>query len=383
MKRILIFSYGFHPGENYGGPVVSIRNFIRVFSNRYEIFVVAKNHDLNINNTYKNIIPGWNQVENSKVIYFADTEIDKVHIKNVICQVNPDIIYLNGLYQARFVLPVLYLSKRLGKKILLATHGELMPNAIKEKRVKKLLYIYFIKFFLLTKNIYFQGTSIIECNMIKKYFTNDRKSLFYLPHIIELPNITYKDVKKISGELKLVYIARIHPIKNLSFALECLSDINGKVDFSIYGPIEDIKYWNKCKNIICKMPSNIVINYYGIAKRKDIYNILTKNDAMILPTKTENYCYSIVEAIFSDCIVLTSNNTPWSDINDYKSGWAIDLKNRKAFIEALELLINMNNEEYTKILSNNHKYIKEKFNICVLENEYENLLNNILSGKLN
>ena len=50
-----------------------------------------------------------------------------------------------------------------------------------------------------------------------------------------------------NGVLRVAFVGRIAPIKQLDFALDSLGKVGTRVDFDIYGPAEDEAYWRRCR----------------------------------------------------------------------------------------------------------------------------------------
>lgn len=370
MKKILIFTQGYLPGKNYGGPVISISNFVNLCGNELDIYIVTKNHDFKETTVYSNIKASWNQVGKAKVLYLNNSEFNYKNIKRIIDEVNADLIYQNSLFFARFSIPLFFITKLTRKKLLVAPRGELLPNALEQKYYKKRLFINFIKSFKLTKNVYFQATTEEERKKIIDILEVNPERVLSLGNIPSLPSKLKSKQKKVKGKLNLVYIARIHPTKNLYFALKCLKNLRGEVTFSIYGSKEIQSYWEKCQEFISELPANITVKYCGIAERQDVHQIYSDHDAMLLPTLTENYGHSIVEAILSNCPVIISNNTPWNDINDAEAGWAISLDDENKYKEILQKLVYMEDDEYQHLIINNNSYINNKLKLEELRNQY-------------
>ncbi|NUH86360.1 hypothetical protein HUN92_22235 [Bacillus firmus] len=246
MKRLLICTGGYLPGKNYGGPVVSISNFVELLGSEFEIFIVTKNHDLNTNEPYENIKSGWNQIGKARVLYLKDSEINTVNLNYIVNNINPDLIYQNSFFASKFVLPLLRIAKKQNRKLLIAPRGEFFYNALKQKAYKKYLYMLFVRLFLIRKNIFIHATIEEEVKLIRRVLCFPIKKIFRLENIPTLPSKLYKKGLKKEGSLKLIYLARIHPTKNLIFALECLKKIKGDVTLDIFGNIENLQYWEKC-----------------------------------------------------------------------------------------------------------------------------------------
>ncbi|WP_161601406.1 glycosyltransferase [Paenibacillus luteus] len=376
MKKIMIFTSGYLPGKRYGGPVVSINNFVNLCGDDFEIYIVTTNHDFKENIPYRNIQENWNIVGKSRVMYYADKDFNYNKINNTVNSINPDVIYLNSFFNAKFVIPILLLTKMKKRNVLVAPRGEFFPSALNQKRIKKTIYLFFMKKILLNKNTLFQATTEVESEQIKTVLNINSNKIFLLENLPSLPMNLVEKNKKIEGCLKLIYIARIHSHKNLNFALQCLNEIKGDVTFNIYGPIEQSNYWESCNKIINELPRNINVNYCGIAEREDIHRLYSENDAMILPTLSENYGHSIVEAMLSGCPIVISNNTPWTDVNEANAGWALSLSKKQDFIFVIQKLVDMDDIQYEALVINLNKYIQIKTKTIEIKQKYLSVFSN-------
>src|SRR5690606_1255432 len=97
--------------------------------------------------------------------------------------------------------------------------------------------------------------------------------------------------------LKIAFLSRISPIKNLTYALKVLSKIKKSIQFDIYGPLEDKTYWQECQDIIENMPENIKVNYKGQLNPNMVVDTLSEYDLFFMPTQGENYGHVIAEAL--------------------------------------------------------------------------------------
>lgn len=368
--KLLIFLAGYFPALNYGGPPVSINNLCKALPNYMEKFIITSNHEKGSTERFENISNGWNRREEANVMYLNDNEIKYSKIKQIINEIQPDLIYLNSIFNTKFILIGLRVSKKFNIPVFLAPRGELYQNALKMKQFKKKVYLSLVKIARIFENVYFQSTSFEETKQIKSILKIKNEKIFQLDNLPTFPDIGFQKHKKISGELKCVFISRVHPKKNLKYAIEVLSKLEGNIIYDIYGYIEDRKYWKEIQNEITLLPRNIVVNYCGILDRKDIFRTLNNYDIFLFPTLGENYGQAIVEAMLARCPVVISDETPWTDINNYGSGRAISLSNKKHFVEYLNILVNINNEQYLDLVKKNNKYIKEKLNIDKLVKKY-------------
>lgn len=369
--KILIFMSGFLPGKKYGGPPVSINNFCNLMSEE-DIYIVCTDHDLGEKKRYKDIKKGWNKRENCNVLYLNDNEYSISSFKKVINKINPDIIYLQSMF-SKATLMGLIAAKYFYKKILLAPRGELDKGAFK-KKYKKVPYIKVLKALGLIDKVYIQSTSPIETDSVIKRLGIDKNRIFEVDNIPDFPKEKLRHNKKEVGKLNLIFVSRIVAKKNIKFALECLKHVDGEVKYDIYGPIEDTNYWNECKNIIKKLPENIEVSYKGFIDREDIFNVMSKYDGLLFPTFSENYGQVIAEALLSGCVPIISDQTPWTDINDYKAGYAINLDDKSKYIDVINYLINSDFKNLENFRKNIKEYSNNKINIGNLKLKYQNIL---------
>lgn len=376
MKKVLIMTPGFYPAKTYGGPVVSISNLIEAFVGEIEFFVVTSDHELKEKTRLKGIKEGWNQVGNTKVMYLSDKDMTSTMFENIYNQIHPDCIYLNAIFHKLSTPKILKLAKRKNIKCILSIRGGLCENALQFGRIKKILYLQFLKI-IKGKNILYHSTSTEETLGIKKYMGEKSQiveisNMPLLLNPLELPNKSIKN----KGIIRMIYVSRIHPIKNLNYILEILNNTRVNVKFDIYGPKENKEYWKECELIIKNLPSNVQVRYCGFLDKENRNNIFKDYDLFVLPTQSENFGHAISEALSERCNILISNNTPWNDINDFKAGRAFDLKEKGKFLEYIEKIAEMSNEEIEENRSDIEEYLKYHFDYKNMKKKYFNMLCN-------
>lgn len=370
MEKVLIVTPGYHPAKNYGGPVISVSNIVANLGERFQFSIFTSNNEFKesarlVEDNSKPI-----EVGNAKVYYLDDNMMKKKYLLRLIKSISPDIVYINALFHYKLTLPILMICKQMKIPNIIAPRGGLCANALNFGRNKKIAYIRAIKFLGLTKVSGFQSTSPEETEAINKLFSDNKNRIYAISNLpAPIEKNGKKRVKKID-ELKMVFFSRIHPKKNLKYAIECVAQAKGKINFDIYGPIEDQTYWNECLELIKRCPDNITIQYKGYLDHENIPDTLANYHVFFFPTLSENYGHVIVEALESGCLVLLSNNTPWNDVEDYNVGNAISLENRVNFIDCINLFSSMDQMEYDNCTEKIDKYLEEKLQIDKLIGQY-------------
>lgn len=348
--KILIFSAGFFPGKKCGGPPVSVDNFCTLMK-EFECYIVATDHDMGETQRYENIKDGWNDRGNAKAIYLTNQEFTSYScLEKIVKEVKPDWLYFQSLFQ-KCVLNGLRIAKKYNIKVMLAPRGELCDGAMR-KKYKKVPYIVFMRSMGLTKICDCQSTSDEETIAIKKWLHVPADRIHFLTNIPSIPKAEYERPVKRAHEAKVVFISRIHPKKNLLFALECLKKLHGKVLFDIYGSQEDNDYWKECEKQIRSLPSNIIVTYKGLVSHDEVHRVFSRYDAFVFPTLSENYGHVIAESLIVGCPVVISDQTPWNIVNDYNAGWAIPLSEKDRFSNAIQTIIDQDSIQ-ASIMSHN------------------------------
>lgn len=373
--KVLIIMDGYLPGKKYGGPPISVDNLCSLLDD--DFYIVTRDHDLFETERYDCITDGWNDRNNCNVMYLQDSKYNVISFRKIILELQPDIIYLQGIFQSS-ILPSLFLAKINNIKVLLAPRGELCEGAYKIKHLKKAAYIKFINLLKLTKQIHWQSTSLEETEAIEKLLNCNADKIHHLENVPSIPNETFTNSKKIRGHAKFVFISRIHPKKNLLAALQIFKNVGGKVIFDIYGPIEDEQYWSKCIEVIKSLPETVMVEYKGIINHEKIHSVFSKYDAFFFPTLSENYGHVIAESMIVGTPVIISDQTPWNDINEFECGKAIPLSNRDEFILELNRIVDMDDDEIQIIRNRVKKYAIKKMNIEALKARYNKLFFEIL-----
>jgi glycosyltransferase involved in cell wall biosynthesis len=367
MKTVLILNGQYLPGYKGGGPIQSSANMVENLSDQFEFKVLCADRDFREDKPYEGIkVNSWNQVGSAQVYYMSPDKQSLNGFKKFFDETEYDVIYMNGFFSPIFTIRPLIL-RRLGKlkksKIVLAPRGDLMngEGRLGRKKLKKYTYITLAKLTGMYKDIKWHATCELEEKDINKVFSNAR--------VKTIPNLPAKFVEKKPvvnkepGKLKLVFVSRIVPYKNLRYALEVLQKITeGEVVFDIYGPIEDSGYWAECSKLIEEMPKNVTVTYCGEIPHNRVPDVFQQYHAFLFPTQGENYGHIIVESMMNNCLcVLSKGTTPW---DDYVEGLDIGapLEDQEKFTTIIRRLLWADQSTIYSMLKYNNDYLAREAN---------------------
>lgn len=339
----------FEPGYKGGGPVRAVANMAQQLKNDLDIFIFTSDRDLGDESAYAGIeTDAWVKYEQGIMVHYASPagrSFSSV-VKNINA-VTPDVIFLNSMFSIPFSFyPVL--GKRLGKikaDVILSPRGMLKQTALQFKRTKKNAFLAVFKLLGLHKKLRFHGTDATELSDIKSTFGEVQADLIpdSLPASLKPLHLP---ASKTPGQVKLIFVGRLHPVKNMEALLEMLSNVKCNAALKIIASIEDEAYWQKCNQLISALPTNITVQMLGPVAHNKIEEHLVAAHVFVLPTKGENFGHAIFEALAAGRPVLISDQTPWKDLANHKAGWDIPLAQANDFVKVIETVAAMNAPEF-------------------------------------
>lgn len=368
----MLFTDWYEPGYKAGGPIKSCLNFVNQMKDEYEIFIFTSDRDLDEPTPYPNVsINNWITISNSVHVFYASpVALTLKGIKKEINNINPGFIYLNSMFSFKFtLLPLLAIWPGKKFKIILAPRGMLKQSALQFKVFKKKIFLAVFRSVGMPGRIEFHATDAAEVLEIKKQLGNKAK-VFFIPNYAGLVKETPTPVMKTSGNIKIAFVGRIHPVKNLLFLVENLENIKGNITVSIAGNMEDPDYFKLCMQKAEQLNKNIEVKYHGGIPSSNIDKFLKENHILVLPTKGENFGHAIFESLSLGRPVIISNNTPWKELENMKAGFDISLEDQESFSNAIQCFVDMDNDEYQCWSQGAWKYVSGKSNNQQLKRKY-------------
>ena len=205
-----------------------------------------------------------------------------------------------------------------------------------------------------------------------------KSPLKVLPHGLDL--IFEKKLKKEKIKHKAIFFSRIHEKKGLLELVRAWVKISpNNWELEIYGPVSNEKYFSKIKKAIDSSNLKESIKIYNPVYYKDKkLEILSNADLFILPSKSENFGMSILEAMSLGVPVLTTTSTPWNMLNSLNAGFVIEFSEENIF-KSLYKIFKMKNSDLQLIGNNGKELTRKKFNIKDLIIDYINFYKEIYS----
>lgn len=322
MQRVLVFNRFYLPGYQAGGPIVSLANMISVLGDEISFSVITSDRDINDSAPYPQIAQNtWLRQDNASVRYLCGAQTSIEQVADLIRASAPDVVYLNSFFDTWFsytVLAARWLGKLPPCRLVLAPRGEFSAGALSIKPFRKRAYIEALRGLGLLKAVEWHASTDVEAAELRLALALRSRAKIHVA--ADLGSLPARDIasrwmpRPSDAPLRLCFLSRISPIKNLLGAINMLSHMRAPAHLDIFGPKEDQKYWAECEQAAARLPSHVTAIYRGAVAPPSIHATLAKYDAMLFPTFGENYGHVIPEALSVGLPVVTSDRTPWKDL---------------------------------------------------------------------
>ena len=340
------------PGYKSGGPVRTLANMVERLGEEFRFRIITSDRDMLDDSPYAGVVVDeWNRVGNMDVYYASAAALAFHRLSKLIAATPHDVLYLNSFFHPVFAIQPL-VARRLGllrrAPVVLAPRGEFSAEALKLKRWRKLLYMKVAASLGLYRDLVWQASSDLEAEQIRQRMGS------VATRVVVAPNVTRgtagvsvaAPARRQGGVLRLVFLSRIAPMKNLDHALQVLRKVRVPVKFNIYGPVEDAGYWHKCQRLMDELPDHVDVHYGAEVQPADVGDVLQAHDLFFLPTRGENYGHVIAEALAVGTPVLISDATAWRGLEEAGVGWDLPLDDQDRFARCIESCARFEADEF-------------------------------------
>lgn len=203
------------------------------------------------------------------------------------------------------------------------------------------------------RGLTWQASSSDELIDIRQTIGSLAEDIVVAPNLVPKNNfairaIKAEEVRRKPGPLRIVFLSRISPMKNLDYLLRVLQRVKISAEFNIYGPNGDRVYWQECRQLIKMLPGNIRTVYHGALDHSKVSSVFRSHDVFVFPTRGENFGHVVYEALTAGAAVIISDRTPWR-ADDAGGCQVIPLNDFNGYVAAIERLAACSNEQLARL----------------------------------
>ncbi|SCG49966.1 Glycosyltransferase involved in cell wall bisynthesis [Micromonospora rifamycinica] len=338
--RVIATAGVFEPGFRGGGPIRSLRYILDTLPGDLDVTLVTRDRDLGSPAPYPGLSGRLLRRDGRSAVFYLNPWSPRhwVRMARHVRARPVDLLYVNSIWSLFSVLSILAVALRLVRvgAVLVAPRGELSPGALAIRTAKKRLFLALWAPVLRRLRVRWQACSRLEERQIRanvpwaRVMVNGNES--------PIPAHPVPPVVPHDGPLRLVFVGRISPMKNLSTALEAVAGTTRPVEFDIFGPAEDARYWSRCQRLVAAMPEHVRVRYLGELAAADVVPTFSRYDAFLFPTLGENFGHVILESLAAGCPVVCSDDTPFSELIRDTGGTVVRPTTAAGLSRVLDLL---------------------------------------------
>lgn len=380
-KPVILVSVRYYlPGFRSGGPVRSVSNLVESLGDEYDFRVVCLDRDFGQATSYPNAAAHeWVEYGKARIRYLAPGEASVGRWRSIAAEARAEVIYLNSLFDPAFsITPLIALGWGRRYRIVLAPRGELSSGALGLKGLRKGAFLLLSRLLRLHSGVRWHASSESEAEDIRREFQPARELVAVAANLPNVPKaILRRTARKSAGNLKIVFLSRISPKKNLISAIRMVSKLSGGAIFDIWGPIDDMAYWQRCQVEMAASPENVRVTWRGDVPNEQVPGMLAEYDVFLLPTLGENFGHVIVEALAAGLPVVISDRTPWKNLRETGVGVELPVDEEAAFVLALQQFQAMTESSWIKLRERCRAYIDAWCEETIDLNQYRQIFDRL------
>lgn len=245
---------------------------------------------------------------------------DVKYIRKKIVENKIDLIHLHGIWH-----PLGYWLSKVAREYnipyIIQPRGMLENWSLNHKKLKKDLALKLYQNSVLFNASGFIATSSQEAQSIRNFDVSSPVAV--IPNGVESAK-TIGFPRDLSNPRIALFLARIHPKKGLFDLLRAWARLKpiGWI-LRIVGPDEN-GHLAEVESLASRLNLNHLVEFVGPVYDDERAHQYLSANLFILPTYSENFGLSIVEALSYGLPVLTTTGTPWSVLVDNKCGWWVE-----------------------------------------------------------
>jgi glycosyltransferase involved in cell wall biosynthesis len=319
--KVLHVSPSFYPAHVYGGTISSGYGLCRSLSRtgcEVRILTTDTNgigRSLDVNTREETIVGGL------RVRYcrkFFRHSVSAALIRELPAYVQwADIVHLTAVYSFP-TFPTLAAARIFNKPVVWSPRGALQrwdgSSKIALKRVWESMAYKIAGRRLLTLHL----TSAEEAQQSLRRFPQLRAVV--IPNGVDIASSSRRELH--GGDLRLLYIGRLHPIKGVEALLHACSRV-GKNSPSFRLRIAGAgtpSYLASLKTMVDDLGLHEQIEFVGDVRGEKKEALFDDSDLVVVPSHVENFAMVVAESLAHGLPVIASKGTPWHDLETHGCG---------------------------------------------------------------
>jgi glycosyltransferase involved in cell wall biosynthesis len=231
-----------------------------------------------------------------------------------------DVVHLTGVY-SHPTIPTLLLCSYDRKPLMWSPRGSLQDWKHGRKKLLKSVYA------TLARTAFNADLTLLDCTSREEADESMRRfkqlHSVVIPHGIDGIPEPIERYRMPSGILRILFMGRLHRIKGIENLLEAIRSVQIPVRLSICGDGEK-DYRESLYRSAEDLVGKGLVEFAGHLEGSEWSSAFNSNDVCIVPSYTENFGMTVLEALAHGVPVIAGKGTPWSGLPDRGCGMWVD-----------------------------------------------------------
>lgn len=293
-------------------------------------------------------------------VKIVSQNISTKELEEEILKGNYDLIHAQNLWMPLYH-KMAKIARKHGIPYIMTPRGCLEPWCMKKKRIKKI-----VAFHLYQKRDLQQAACILAT---AKMEADNIRALGITAPIAIIPNgIDVSEYKcrmpdfKPKVKKQILFLSRIHEKKGIEHLINVWEQLYKQYpewNVVIAGNGEEA-YIQQLKAMIISKGLQNCVEIIPPVFGEDKHKLYCESSLFVLPTYSENFGMVIAEAMSCGVPVVTTNGTPWQELNEKHLGWCIDL-NIENLANTISAAIDMGQDKLFELGQRCSKHIHDTY----------------------
>ncbi|WP_288819687.1 glycosyltransferase family 4 protein [uncultured Micrococcus sp.] len=326
-ERIAVISPLFPPGVRGGGPIRTLAAMVASAPATVDLQVFTKSRDHGAAEDMVDVVNTPTDYHGVPVLYAqVHRPAGVAALLRGLREYRPDALYLNS-YWSLFYSQAVMALRRVGVfgrvKAVVAPRGEFAREALDHHGARKKVLRAVNRLTGMYADVTWHASSEREAADIRAYIGGDARIVVHENDSL-LPERASEPVAAAGGTgLRAVFVGRLLEHKGALLAAQAVAAAGEGVSLDVYGPEEDAEYVRRLEQVASESGGRVRL--HGMLASDEVRDRLTEYDALLMPTRSENFGHVIAEALSASVPVVVPDVTPWTELlREHSAGVIID-----------------------------------------------------------
>ena len=309
-------------------------------------------------------------------LYPLNDRVKLTSISSILTTNDYDVVHIHGIWS-----PILHKVSTWAHKnkipVAWSTHGMTAPWSMRHKWWKKCFVWYLYQKKDLVRASMIHSTTDLEAKWNKEFGFKNLQTVIPLGTVL----LAKKDssVVKRGDVLRVLFVGRIYPVKGLMNVVRAAGELKDcKILFRIVGP-DQAGYQAELMSEAERLGVLAMFDWAGAKYGEELSDEYDNCDMLILPSFTENFGATVVDALSHGKPALASIFTPWKILEEYNCGWWVS-NEPQDLAKVFRAIVALNWDELNEMGQRGRKLVEEKYTwgaVCdAMVKGYKELLDN-------